>query len=166
MTFKVDPQTTLTYGNPQAPHELTLILNLGCVDTRDWWSPNQAALFTAIDEGQLQVHLKFWNKVKPTLLNGNVANGYVDYRHPAAALSLIKAVFQNQDPLRDADLAAVPAYLEKTYQVAPYAQADTVRQQIDREVAANGITSLPTVIYQGQAYADETLPTIADLLTE
>jgi len=166
MTFKVDSQTTLTYGNPQAPHELTLILNLGCVDTRDWWQPNQAALFAAIDQGKLQVHVKFWSKVKPTLLNGNVANGYVDYQHPAAALRLIKAVFQNQEPLRAADLAAVPAYLEKTYQVTPYVQAETVRQRIDREVAANGITSLPTVIYQGQAYADETLPTIDELLTE
>jgi len=166
MSFKVDPQTTLTYGNPQAPHELTLILNLGCVDTRDWWQPNQAALFAAIDQGKLQVHVKLWNKVKPTLLNGNVSNGYVDYQHPAAALRLIKAVFQNQDPLRAADLAAVPAYLERTCQVTPYAQAETVRQRIDREVAANGITSLPTVIYQGQAYADETLPTIDELLTE
>jgi len=29
--------------------DLIAILNLGCVDTQDWWLPNKADLFAAID---------------------------------------------------------------------------------------------------------------------
>jgi len=166
MQFNNDRQFTLNYGDPQAPQELTLILNLGCIDTRDWWSVNQATLFKALATGQLKVHFKFWNKVKPPLLNGNVANNYIDYQQPTNALKFIKAVFQNQDPLRNAASVDVPAYLAAAYQVTPYPQAESVQQQIAHEIAVNQLTSLPTVIYQDQAYAEADLPVLATLLAE
>ncbi|AVK62077.1 hypothetical protein C5Z25_09950 [Lactobacillus sp. CBA3605] len=162
--FNYDQATTLTYGNRQAPKQLTTILNLGCVDTQNWWLLNQAALFEAVDQGQLVLHLKFWSKVKPALMNGNVANGYVDYQHPTAALAFIQAVFQQQAALRALTTTAVPAYLQTTFQVQPYPEAMAVQQQIDREILDNGITSVPTLIMAGKAYFDEQLLPIEQLL--
>ncbi|BDZ30299.1 thioredoxin domain-containing protein [Lactiplantibacillus sp. WILCCON 0030] len=162
--FSDSDATTINLGQPQAPHTLTAILNLGCEDTQDWWLPNVDELFQAVDDGQLQVHLKFWNKIKEPLRNGNIANGYIDYQQPEQALTYIEAVFQGQDDLRGLANAAVPAYLEQTYGVKPYAAAAAVKQQIDQEVAANGITSLPTLIFDGKMRFDEQLVPLSQLL--
>ncbi|MFC6180590.1 thioredoxin domain-containing protein [Lactiplantibacillus daowaiensis] len=163
MNFNLDDQYTLNFGNSAAPHDLIAILNLGCVDTQAWWLPNEADLFAAIDNGQLKAHFKFWNKQKSTLVNGNIANGYLDYQHPAQAMAWAKQVFHNQQALRDS--TDVPSYLATTYPaVKPYAQADAVKKQIDAEVLANQITSVPTIIFDGHAADEENLQSIKQLL--
>jgi len=164
MNFDFSDETTINLGQPTAPHTLTAILNLGCKDTQAWWLPNIEALFKAVDAGELYVHLKFWNKVKEPLRNGNLANGYIDYQHPEQALTYIEAVFQAQAVLRDLPNESVPAYLEKTYGVKPAANAAVVKATIDREVADNGITSLPTLIFDGQDYFDEQLVPLSTLI--
>ncbi|VDG17781.1 hypothetical protein [Lactobacillus sp. CBA3605] [Lactiplantibacillus mudanjiangensis] len=162
MNFNLTDQYTLNFGRNDAPHELIAILNLGCVDTQEWWLPNEADLLAAIDNGQLNAHFKFWNKVKPALANGNIANGYLDYQHPTQALAWAKQVFHDQLALREA--TDVPDYLTTTYGIQPYAQAEIVKKQIDAEVSANHITSVPTIIFDGQAADEENLRSINQLL--
>lgn len=156
-------QWTINLGQSAAPHTLTMILNLGCVDTQEWWQPNVDDLFKAVTDGQIQLHLKFWNKIKEPLINGNIANSYIDYQHPQAALVYIKAVFRQQEKLRELPHEAVPAYLEQTYGVTPYSNATAVQAKIDREVAANGVTSIPTLIFDGQMRFDESLVSLKEL---
>lgn len=162
--FNVSDEFAINLGAPTAPHEMTAILNLGCVDTQAWWLPNADDLFAAVDAGKLSLHLKFWNKIKEPLRNGNTANGYIDYQHPKAALGYIKAVFQAQADLRELPNEAVPAYLAKTYGVKPYANADEVAASVAQEVAATGVTSIPTLILDGKRYFDDQLVPLKTLI--
>lgn len=162
MNFNLDDQYTLNFGRDTAPHDLIAILNLGCVDTQDWWLLNEADLFAAIDSGQIKAHFKFWNKTKDSLINGNIANGYLDYQHPAEAMAWVKQVFQNQLALREA--TDVPKYLMTTYGIQPYASTATVKNQVEEDVLANQITSVPTIIFDGQAADEEKLQSIKQLL--
>jgi len=164
LSFDISNKTSVNLGAPTAPHEMTAILNLGCVDTQEWWLPNADDLFAAVDAGKLSLHLKFWNKIKEPLRNGNTANGYIDYQHPQAALDYIKAVFQAQADLRELLNEAVPAYLAKTYGVKPYANADEVATSVAKEVAATGVTSIPTLILDGKRYFDDQLVPLKALI--
>lgn len=95
--FNFSDQSTLNFGKADADHELTAILNLACPDSRKWFLKNESALLNSVGTGQLLLHLKFWNKPKPSLLNGNVANWYVDYVHPNQALDFVTAFFNTKN---------------------------------------------------------------------
>ncbi|KRM86717.1 thioredoxin domain-containing protein [Lacticaseibacillus thailandensis] len=153
--FSLDNDTTLTYGAATAPESIIAIINLGCGDTRNWLAQVHEDLEAAVAAGKLQVHLKFWNKQKEPLRAGNIANGYIDYADPQAALRLVRAVFTHQDELKAAP--SVADYLTSTYHVQRQANADQVAATVAAEVAANGVTSLPTVVYHDRLYFDDTL---------
>lgn len=146
---------TLTFGNANAPHQVWAVLNLGCSDTRDWFNAHFDALEKAVAAGRVQLHIQFWSKQKVPLVSGNVANAYIDYHDPQAALAYTKAVFADQDALKAAP--DVRAYLEQTYGVTRNPQAELVDAQVAEAIAAAGITSVPTIVYDGQLYFDETL---------
>ncbi|WP_416354055.1 thioredoxin domain-containing protein [Agrilactobacillus fermenti] len=162
--FNYADDFTLNYGAPTAPNELTFIFNLGCGDTQKWFLANEADLFAAIDNGQLRAHFKFWNKDKPSLLNGNVANGFIDYHQPDKMRPLIQTIYHQQADLRQEPLDQVAAYMTQTYHLTPYAQREQVANKIAAEVAKNGITSLPTIIKNDQSYFDEQLVDLKQLL--
>jgi hypothetical protein len=128
---------SLSLGATTAPRKLTIVLNLGCTDSRDWFNAHIDALDAAITAGRVQAQLVFWNKQKPALANGNVANGYVDFAHQDAAAKFVRAVFTDQDPLRAA--ADPAAYLEQTYGVARFAEADTAATATADAVHASGV---------------------------
>lgn len=153
MTF--DPTNTLTLGQEDADHQVWLVLNLGCPDTRDWFNANFAALEAAVAAGRVQAHLQFWSKQRVKLVNGAIADCYIDYAHPESALDFIKAVFADQDALNAA--SDVPAYLEGTYHVQRHPQAELIAAQVAEAVGEAGITSVPTVVYDGKLYFDDTL---------
>lgn len=158
--FDTTNATAVNLGNQAAPQSLTAIFNLVCPDTLRWWQRNHDDLITAVDAGQLQVHLKFWNKAKESLMNGNVAHGFIDYQHPQAALAFIEAVFEHQDDLRELAVDDVADYLQRTYRVTPYAQATAVQAAVDSDVIVNGVLTVPTLILDDQKYTGDSLPSL------
>ncbi len=161
MTNTFDDHYSLNYGAVDAPRQLTIVLNLGCTDSRDWFNAHVDALDAAIAAGRVHAQLVFWNKQKPALANGNVANGYVDYDHPDAARKFVRAVFADQDPLRAATDPA--AYLEQTYNVARFADADAAIAATSTAVAAAGVQFLPTVIDGDTQYSEDNLDALPAL---
>ncbi|MFT8909278.1 MAG: thioredoxin domain-containing protein [Lentilactobacillus diolivorans] len=161
--FNFSDQSTLNFGEADADHELTAILNLACPDSRKWFLENGSILLNSVGTGQLRLHLKFWNKPKPSLLNGNVANGYVDYDHPNQAFDFVTRLFQHQEQLRNQALENVELYLRDTFNVQPYELADEVAKQILAEVNQNNITSVPTIITNNRSYFDDGLIPVSQL---
>lgn len=153
--FNVDQQETLTYGSATAPHKLVAVLNLGCTASQKWWLANQANLLKAADQGQLVLHLKFWNKKKTALTNGNIAQEFIDYNDPETALRYVDAVFNNQAILRSYDCEDVPAYLEKRFGVRPYAHAEQVKHRVAQQTFQNEIATVPTLIYDDQKFTGD-----------
>ncbi|RRK10221.1 hypothetical protein D1831_08650 [Lactiplantibacillus garii] len=165
-TYQVDTRaaTTLNLGVANAPHTLTAFFNLVCPDTLQWWANNHAVITDAVAAGQLAVHLKFWNKPKEALANGNVAHRYVDYAHPQAALAFVTTIFDHQDDLRELSSGDVPQYLETHYQVKPYGNAASVQAAVDQDVVTNGVLTVPTLILDDQKYTGDSLPLLKPAL--
>lgn len=162
INFNNTDDTTLNFGAPTAAHQLTAILNLGCPDSRQWYQANRAGIFQAVQTGQLQLHLKFWNKPVADLAKGNIANNLIDYAQPAQALTFIDAVFAQQEALNAAP--DVKHYIETKFQLSASLDTSTAAVQVAREVAANAIISLPTIIFDGTRYFGATLVPVTQLL--
>jgi len=77
-------------------------------------------------------------------------------------MAWVKQVFQNQLALREA--SDVPKCLMTIYGIQPDASADAAKNQIEADVLANQITSVPTIIFDGQAADEENLQSIKQLL--
>ncbi|WP_125981619.1 thioredoxin domain-containing protein [Loigolactobacillus iwatensis] len=153
--------TALNFGQTAAKHQVTAILNLGCPDSRQWYLANQQALFQAVQTGQIRLKIKFWNKPVADLANGNVANRFVNYAQPKVALKFITAVYAQQKDLNAT--VDVNKFLTTKFK-ANQVVTQEVLTQIDREIAAEGITSLPTVIFDDVRYSDDQLVPITQLL--
>ncbi|MFD1319246.1 thioredoxin domain-containing protein [Loigolactobacillus zhaoyuanensis] len=154
-------EAALNFGPANADHQVVLILNLGCPDSRQWYLNNRQALFFATDSGSIKLQLKFWNKPVADLANGNIANKFIDYSQPKAALAYIDAVYAQQNELN----AAVDAieFIKTNFKTSTTTEPATIAA-IDTEVAHNQITSLPTVIFDDQIYAEDTLVPLTTLL--
>lgn len=161
MTNAFAKEYSLNLGTTTAPRHLTIVLNLGCTDSHDWFNAHIDALDTALTAGRVQTQLVFWNKQKPALANGNVANGYIDYKHPDVAFKFVRAVFADQEPLRAA--ADPAAYLEKTYGVTRFAEADAAAAATAKGISASGVQFLPTVIDGDVQYSENNLSELPEL---
>ncbi|AQW21453.1 hypothetical protein PL11_005655 [Lentilactobacillus curieae] len=162
--FDYAPEYALTYGKAKAGKEMTVILNLGCPDSKQWFLDNQADLFKAVDEGTLLLHLKFWNKDKDDLVNGAVADDFVDYSNPEKALEYVRDVFENQEKLNEQNVEQVPEYLETRYGVTDGPHNTDASDKVIEEAVTNDIFKLPTVIIDDQMYFDDTLKPAAELI--
>jgi len=164
LDFNLSDETTLNLGTDKAPFELTAILNLGCPYSQAWWLANEAELLRVTSAGYLNLHLKFWSKPSPLLTAGNVANTYIDYSHPDAALAYVQATFHQQDDLRAAP--DTDAYLRGTYQLAPLAASVIVAQQVVEEADRNQLSSLPSFIVNDELVAGSESTVVAAYLTK
>ena len=50
-TWEFQQLNTINYGLVNASRDVTVILNLGCPDSRAWYLENEKALFTKVDNG-------------------------------------------------------------------------------------------------------------------
>ncbi|NVM33523.1 thioredoxin domain-containing protein [Pediococcus acidilactici] len=135
---------TVNYGLVNAAHDVTVILNLGCPDSRAWYLENEETLFAKVDTGKIRLHLKFWNKPLDNLINGGIANQYIDYQHPAKVRKLIYDIFTNQDQLNQLTEAQVAPYLRAIYSLTE--QNNLATNLTAKEITAAGITGLPSII--------------------
>ncbi|PAL01526.1 hypothetical protein B8W96_01010 [Lentilactobacillus parakefiri] len=113
------------------------------------------------DVWQLQVHLKFWQKPKDDLKNGNVAQRFIDYANPEAALAFINQIYDHQDELNEQPVADVADYLTTKYGVHESKTAEVAAQ----EAQDNGLVSVPSVVLGDTAYADDTLKNVDELIS-
>jgi len=162
--FNLSDETTLNLGTSEAPFELTAILNLGCTYSRAWWLANEADLLRATSAGELNLHLKFWSKATTALQNGNVANTYIDYSQPKAALTFVQQVFQQQAALKAA--TDPDAYLRQQYQLEPLATSVIVAHQVAEEAEQNHLTSIPSFVVNDQLVVGSDSTVVADFLQQ
>lgn len=162
--FDLRDATTLNLGSTTAPHTLIAVLNLVCPDTRRWWETNWPVIDEMVELGRLQAHLKFWNKPKPALENGNLAQDAIDYTQPQAALGYVQAVFDHQDELRELPAEAVPGFLATNFNVHPQVAAKKVAAAVANDVLTNGVATVPTLIFDDRKYTGDSLPFVRPVL--
>ncbi len=153
-TWEFQQLNTVNYGFADALHDILVILNLGCPDSRSWYLENEDDLFEKVASHDSRLHLKFWNKPVDNLVNGGIADQYIDYRHPEDVRSLIHNIFTDQEHLNALTEAKVASYLEKAYDLSQ--PSNLASKLTANEVAAAGITVLPSIIIDDQLQAEQT----------
>ncbi|MEE5987641.1 DsbA family protein [Ligilactobacillus equi] len=122
----------------------TVVLNLGCSDSRQWFESNFEAHKKAAKEGQELLELYFWNKDKEPLRNGNIANDYIDYDDPKKALAYIKAIYEVQDTLNEQE--DVEDYLKENFADLIATTVNKAQIKTLQYVIEHKIESLPTLL--------------------
>lgn len=153
MNISYNNAYTLNLGDTKANHSAVIFANLGCPFCRKWFANNWAKMIQAVENHQLAIHLKFLNKPKKPLQNGNIANAYVDYSNPRAALNYVKAVFTDQDYLDNLDPQQVPEFLRSHFNVSKSVTNPNL-QKIKQEAQENGVVTVPTIFFDGIKHAD------------
>ena len=154
MQINYSNDLTLNLGDSKASHNVVVFANLGCPWCKRWYVNNWRRMTQAVQQHKLAIHLKFMNKPKAPLHNGNLANAFVDYRNPKAALLYVKRVYENQVKLdqftNDRD---VTDYLESHFNVAPKVSQKT-QQTIVADGRRNGVLTVPTIFFDGIKHPD------------
>ncbi|EQM54683.1 hypothetical protein N692_11635 [Lactiplantibacillus plantarum EGD-AQ4] len=151
--WKFQELNTLNYGSAHATHDVTLIINLGCPDSRAWYLKNEPLLFGKVANGNIQLHIKLWDKPVDDLKNGGIADQYIDYHQPQQARDLIHNIFTDQAKLNQLSPAQVGPYLAQTYGLT---QANASASKLTaNEVASARITNLPSIIVDNQFQPEE-----------
>lgn len=154
MHVSLDNRSTINLGDQQATHNVVVFANLGCPWCRRWFINNWSAMIKGIQGHDLSAHLKFMDKPKQPLHNGNVANGFVDYQNPESALQYVKKVYENQDILdnlsSDRD---VINFLETHFNVKPVV-SQKAKDAIKADAKYSGVTTVPTIFFDGVKHPD------------
>lgn len=144
---------TLNFGDLKAAHQMTVFLNLACPFCRKSFLNNYQRIVKAVNEHELAVHFKFINKPKKPLENGNVAQLYIDYNNPDAALNYVHAVFENQKALKALSKDEVANYVQSTYNVKRVISDKNV-QKVFQQAQALHATSVPNIFFDNQYHLD------------
>ncbi|MBW1606057.1 thioredoxin domain-containing protein [Lactobacillus sp. Sy-1] len=140
---------TLNLGASNAPHQLTVVMNLSCRYCKKWWSRNSKIIENALADGQLGLHIKFWTVDKAALLIGDIAHQYVDFSQPEAAFNFVKELVRNQNQFKRCSEDQVPDYLTKNYNVTQHnSKADI--EQTTAELRKAGVRGIPTLVLDGE----------------
>ena len=154
MNVSYDNNYTLNLGDMKAAHNVVVFANLGCPWCRRWYANNWSAMIKGVQQHDLAIHLKFLDKPKAPLHNGNVANSFVDYQNPEAGLMFVKHVYQNQDILdnlsNDKD---VVNFLETKLNAKPVVSSKA-KSKIVAEAKNNGVATVPTIFFDGVKHPD------------
>ncbi|UQS86181.1 DsbA family protein (plasmid) [Nicoliella spurrieriana] len=144
----INDHDTLNLGNPNAPHQLTVVMNLSCRYCKQWWRRNFKTIQSAMDAGRLALHIKFWTVNKPALLIGNIAHQFIDFKHPEMAFEFVKKLIQNQNDFKRYSVEAVPKYLQSEYGVVTHNDdSDIINTTL--ELKSAGVRGIPTIIIDG-----------------
>lgn len=107
-----------------------------------------------VQEHKLSAHLKFLNKPKQPLHNGNVANGFVDYNNPDDGALFVKNVYKHQDILDNLTNDKDVVNFLKTQLNAKPIVSSKAKDKIKSEAKNSGVTSVPTIFFDGVKHPD------------
>ena len=154
MKISYNNNFTLNLGDAKADHSVVVFANLGCPWCRRWYVNNLNQLTRSVSEHKLSAHLKFLNKPKQPLHNGNLANSFVDYSNPNEALRYVKSVYDHQAVLDQLGSdERVINFLETTFNVQNQIPKKD-QNAIVKEAKINRVKSVPTIFFDGIKHAD------------
>ncbi|MEJ6401173.1 thioredoxin domain-containing protein [Nicoliella lavandulae] len=153
MSLDLSDQTTLNFGDANAPHEVTVITNLACPFCHKWFENNFDKLTQEVKAGHLLAHFKFLDKDKLDLQDGNLAHEFIDYANPEAAIKFVKAAFDNQPEWHRLPKADAEDYITSHFDVKRV-NSDEFLANVKHNIEELGAPSVPTIIYDGNQVSD------------
>ncbi|MBW1606238.1 thioredoxin domain-containing protein [Lactobacillus sp. Sy-1] len=159
MSLDLSDKNTLTFGDVNAPHEVTVITNMACPFCRKWYENNFDQLQSEVKSGKLLAHFKFLDKDKLDLQDGNLAHEYIDYSNPEQAIDFVKKAFDIQPEWHRLPKDEAEAFLTSHFDIQKVNDTEFLAA-VKSNIESIEVPSVPTIIYDGEGHADSnfTLP--------
>ncbi|MHA8111396.1 thioredoxin domain-containing protein [Lactobacillaceae bacterium Melli_B4] len=153
MSLDLSDKDTLTFGDGNAPHEVTVIANMACPFCRKWYENNFDKLEAEVAAGKLLAHFKFLDKDKADLQDGNLAHEYIDYAHPDQALEFVKKAYDIQPEWHRLPKDEAAEFLTSHFNVQKV-NDEQFLSAVRANIETIDVPSVPTIIYDGKSVSD------------
>lgn len=124
-----------------------MITNLACPHCANYLKKYETKLLPAIENKQLELILKPFDKPKVSLLKGNLVHLFLDYKDQAKNNLIVLQLFKDQaewKPLTDSE---IKTYLADNYGLTAQPDNTEYSLTITREAIAFDATSVPTALF-------------------
>ena len=159
----------LVLGDLQAPVKLEVFLNYACPYCATFYELVDTVLPPYIENKQVAVIVKHYDKPREMLLPGTLINANLDYTNPQKTLEIISELFKEQATWDKWSNIEIKAYLTKKYELKE--EFDNIDRSlaITQEAIERGVKMVPTVFindlefqFPREIFADELVEVVED----
>ena len=152
----------LVLGDLQAPVKLEVFLNYACPYCATFYELVDTVLPPYIENKQVAVIVKHYDKPREMLLPGTLINANLDYTNPQKTLEIISELFKEQATWDKWSNIEIKAHLTKKYELKE--EFDNIDRSlaITQEAIERGVKMVPTVFindlefqFPREIFADE-----------
>ncbi|MCL1631186.1 DsbA family protein [Sporolactobacillus sp. CPB3-1] len=139
-------ETGFQFGVQDAPLTLTVFTNLACPHCAAFFNNYETELLPAIENRQLRLVLKPFDKPKIGLLKGNLVHLFLDYEDQARVNPIILQLFKDQAEWKALTDSELQTYLNENYNLEVQPGNTERSLTITQEAVAFDATSVPTAL--------------------
>lgn len=138
--------TGFHFGVKDAPLKLTVITNLACPHCSAFFDNYETELLPAIENKQLELVLKPFDKPKEGLLKGNLVHLFLDYKEQSKTNRIILQLFKDQAEWKQLTDNEIKTYLAENYGLTAQPDNTDYSLTITQEAVSFDATSVPTAL--------------------
>jgi protein-disulfide isomerase len=138
--------TGFHFGAKEAPVKLTVFTNLACPHCATFLQDYETELLPAIENKQLELILKPFDKPKVGLLKGNLVHLFLDYKDQATTNPIILQLFKDQSEWKALTDNEIKIYLTENYGLTAQPDNTDYSLTITQEAINFDATSVPTAL--------------------
>lgn len=139
----------LSIGEVDAPVVVESYVNLGCPDCVNFFEAAYTTFEDFIENGDLKHVIKHDDRTNGILLKGTVANAHLDYEQPEKSYKHMRDLFATQNTWSTSYEMMLDKLNRQLYLKEEEGSGARSKQVAD-DIAARGVTEVPTVFINGE----------------
>lgn len=148
----------LQVGSPDAPLKLEAFMNVACPGSALIYRLATEVLPPYIDNGQIELFVKLYDKPREELLHGSLIHWSLDNENPTEALEVIGKLLETQEEWHELSNKELKRLLVDKYNLQEEERLENVDVSlaITAEAMERGVTMVPTLFFNGERLLDFT----------
>lgn len=142
----------LTLGSAAAPVKIEVFLNLACPYCATFYELVDGALKEYIDQNNVQLIVKHYDKPREMLLPGTLINLSLDYTNPTETLQNVKKLFATQSEWDQLSNIEIKSLLTNEYQLKEEPENIEISLAVTAEAIERGVKMVPTVFINDREF--------------
>lgn len=142
----------LKKGNDAAPIKMEVFANVACPGTAYLYNTAKDVFQEYIDNGQLQLIIKLWDKPREELLHGTLIHLSLDNSKPEEAIRTVESLLATQEEWRELSDKELKQLLIDKYNCQEEERLENVdiSLNITKEAIERGVKYVPTIFINGE----------------
>ncbi len=142
----------LTYGSSEAAVKVEVFLNLACPYCATFFEAADQLLAPYIANQEVQYVIKHYDKPREMLLNGTLANLFLDYDKPDQVYQTMKSLFAKQEEWSESDSHSIKRLLTEVYGLKEEMATIDHSLAVTAEAIERQVKMVPTVFINDKEF--------------